>query len=274
MKYLDGIPMLIRTLAQRYFLAMMCETSSPMDVRNLLNQEHRNEAHSRGDKNSDLQCDEDVEVEDDEEIEEDISVGSASPAHPPCSIDTDDSMGGDGMRGETETDLLLDEDLEVDEGSPQASDRLQEEDHDIDDDSSSGVSRTRNLETSPELNKKVPSPKVEPPDPDAPRTPPVAHQANHGALGRALKFSIDNILKPDFGRKMEDDMVGPDSLHDDQPVDLSRVTQGGFKKGTLPALAPLPPREREKERSSGDSTLWPAWVYCTRYSDRPSAGIV
>ncbi|CAO1337998.1 unnamed protein product [Diamesa serratosioi] len=27
-----------------------------------------------------------------------------------------------------------------------------------------------------------------------------------------------------------------------------------------------------QQRSSGSSTVWPAWVYCTRYSDRPSSG--
>lgn len=54
-------------------------------------------------------------------------------------------------------------------------------------------------------------------------TPP----PSDSCLACDLKFSIDNILKPDFGKK-------------------------------APAEAP--------------TLLWPAWVYCTRYSDRPSSG--
>ncbi|XP_014246084.1 segmentation polarity homeobox protein engrailed-like [Cimex lectularius] len=48
---------------------------------------------------------------------------------------------------------------------------------------------------------------------------------------RALKFSIENILRPEFGTK------------------------------STPVV-----REKNEE------TVWPAWVYCTRYSDRPSSG--
>lgn len=31
-------------------------------------------------------------------------------------------------------------------------------------------------------------------------------------------------------------------------------------------------KSEEPKKTEKDSYLWPAWVYCTRYSDRPSAG--
>ncbi|KAK7074677.1 homeobox protein, partial [Halocaridina rubra] len=122
--------------------------------------------------------------------------------------------------------------------------------------------------------KSVSSPKVEPPDPamspGPPRTPPAAHQGNNAIIHRSLKFSIDNILKPDFGRRLKCAETS------EQPVDLSRdPNRDGGKKGPLDptrALAVAPNSLLMKEReNTGGSTLWPAWVYCTRYSDRPSA---
>lgn len=55
-----------------------------------------------------------------------------------------------------------------------------------------------------------------------------------------LKFSIDNILRPEFGGTTRS-----------KPIDLTK--------------------EKEKNDSPPEM-LWPAWVYCTRYSDRPSSG--
>lgn len=124
--------------------------------------------------------------------------------------------------------------------------------------------------------KEVASPKVEPPDPamspGPPRTPPVAHQGNNAALHRSLKFSIDNILKPDFGRRLDTQESS------DQPVDLSQVNNRDGKKGlmdptrSLGAVGQNPNSLLLKDRDGTGTSLWPAWVYCTRYSDRPSAG--
>ncbi|XP_044746787.1 homeobox protein invected-like [Coccinella septempunctata] len=94
---------------------------------------------------------------------------------------------------------------------------------------------------------------------------------NDNATGTSLKFSIDNILKADFGRRITDPInirkskpkkVVPeafeDSLKTPGPVDLSKSDSG------------------EKSGSGSDGSkppmMWPAWVYCTRYSDRPSSG--
>ncbi|XP_064077299.1 homeobox protein engrailed-2b-like isoform X2 [Macrobrachium nipponense] len=170
----------------------------------------------------------------DNDGDDEISVGSHSPL--PRQDDTDDSM------------------IEVDDNTNEE----EEEEEEGDDE------------------KGVASPKVEPPDPamspGPPRTPPAAHQGNNALLHRSLKFSIDNILKPDFGRRLKCVETS------EQPVDLSRdPNREGGKKGGGPldpsrALAVAPNSLLMKEREGTGSTLWPAWVYCTRYSDRPSAG--
>uniref|UniRef100_A0A915PVX4 Homeobox domain-containing protein n=1 Tax=Setaria digitata TaxID=48799 RepID=A0A915PVX4_9BILA len=52
-----------------------------------------------------------------------------------------------------------------------------------------------------------------------------------------LKFSIQNILRPDFGKQQE------------------------------PTLKPC-----ASTTPDSMNTVFPAWIYCTRYSDRPSSG--
>ncbi|XP_049817380.1 homeobox protein invected [Aethina tumida] len=91
---------------------------------------------------------------------------------------------------------------------------------------------------------------------------------NNNENNASLKFSIDNILKADFGRRITDpihirkskpkkvspELSGPDEGKASGPVDLSKSdAPSGDAKGDQPIL-------------------WPAWVYCTRYSDRPSSG--
>ncbi|KAK9892959.1 hypothetical protein WA026_023016 [Henosepilachna vigintioctopunctata] len=94
---------------------------------------------------------------------------------------------------------------------------------------------------------------------------------NENENGTSLKFSIDNILKADFGRRITDPInirkskpkkVVPetfdDSLKPTGPVDLTK-TDGNDKNGST-------------TDGSKPPMMWPAWVYCTRYSDRPSSG--
>ncbi|XP_039298382.1 homeobox protein engrailed-1a-like [Nilaparvata lugens] len=66
----------------------------------------------------------------------------------------------------------------------------------------------------------------------------------------ALSFSIDNILRPEFGT---------------HPVDLT-------KQKSAPVSTPTSKSTPTSQASSPPEMLWPAWVYCTRYSDRPSSG--
>ncbi|XP_050695655.1 homeobox protein engrailed-1-B-like isoform X3 [Eriocheir sinensis] len=159
-----------------------------------------------------------------------------------------------------------DDEISVGSNSPMVTPRRDTDDSliDVDDSGDGGAG-----------DKGAAGPKVEPPDPamspGPPRTPPAAHQANNAPLHRALKFSIDNILKPDFGRRLGDNVESSE-----QPVDLSRVTArdpkdpaGRNQGGAAPNPGGMMVKERE---SSVGGSLWPAWVYCTRYSDRPSAG--
>ncbi|XP_068566023.1 LOW QUALITY PROTEIN: homeobox protein engrailed-2a [Cebidichthys violaceus] len=124
---------------------------------------------------------------------------------------------------------------------------------------------------------------------------------------RVTNFFIDNILRPDFGRKKdggatrEDSSLASREAHDSpdapqtEPVGNTVPAEGTStphtvtvsKKPAIAAEEPLKPRgEREDQCLSSDSDssqassnpppsksmLWPAWVYCTRYSDRPSSG--
>ncbi|XP_045508351.1 homeobox protein invected-like isoform X1 [Colias croceus] len=101
-----------------------------------------------------------------------------------------------------------------------------------------------------------------------------------------LKFSIDNILKADFGRRITD------------PLNKRKTVKARFEgKKDVPVTKPEEARVPEVKPSdkgaidlskvddaasnsassggtpSGDGPMvWPAWVYCTRYSDRPSSG--
>ncbi|XP_046682799.1 homeobox protein engrailed-1a-like isoform X2 [Homalodisca vitripennis] len=72
-----------------------------------------------------------------------------------------------------------------------------------------------------------------------------------------LKFSIDNILRPEFGGGPGYKGT-PTSDSKCAPIDLSKEAETA---STNPAID-----------SQQQPMLWPAWVYCTRYSDRPSSG--
>lgn len=160
-----------------------------------------------------------------------------------------------------------------------------------------------------------------------------------------LKFSIDNILKPGFGRRITDPLLKRSkpskktvnqkaaqqqrNLHKLQlatekhgtPIDLTAMAAGPPLGATTPSASPsfsatspdiasdtnaLPATaascsstlstatassllspggssDQDKVSSTSNSTtassasssspmVWPAWVYCTRYSDRPSSG--
>ncbi|XP_029979031.1 homeobox protein engrailed-2a [Sphaeramia orbicularis] len=124
---------------------------------------------------------------------------------------------------------------------------------------------------------------------------------------RVTNFFIDNILRPDFGRKKdgganrEENSLASRESHSSpaapqtEPVGSTVPAEGtstphtvtGAKKQAIPAEEPLKSRGENGDQclsSDSDSSqassnqavskpmLWPAWVYCTRYSDRPSSG--
>lgn len=151
-----------------------------------------------------------------------------------------------------------------------------------------------------------------------------------------LKFSIDNILKPGFGRRITDPLLkrnksnkksaaaqrasaaaaaaaaaaiaaqlsmSPSSMSSSSPpekhvtpIDLTATTNCGMSSSatntatttTTPSTSslnesPQSPQSANESTDNGSTTttggnksnspmVWPAWVYCTRYSDRPSSG--
>ncbi|TRY99657.1 hypothetical protein DNTS_027983 [Danionella cerebrum] len=121
---------------------------------------------------------------------------------------------------------------------------------------------------------------------------------------RITNFYIDNILRPDFGRRKEgsrreeNNVVerenrcpsAPSSGQSRAPVlgegTSSPHSVSASKKTEITEDASLKSREETGDQClSSDSDcsqsnsaktnkpmLWPAWVYCTRYSDRPSSG--
>ncbi|CAI9579267.1 unnamed protein product [Staurois parvus] len=126
---------------------------------------------------------------------------------------------------------------------------------------------------------------------------------NHQPHGRVTNFFIDNILRPEFGRRKEahnDELyLGRDSVArtgTEPSQHRGTVTEGEGaskaitvtqdKKSEVAMEGALKPRamsgdlslSSDSDSSQASSTnkkqpmLWPAWVYCTRYSDRPSSG--
>lgn len=170
-----------------------------------------------------------------------------------------------------------------------------------------------------------------------------ANNATNNVSMRALKFSIDNILKPDFGRQTASiynnvnvkkvstgggllPMRSSKGLHDTStitsstskknsvsssnnrkhcisvekvgsksrsngcalPMDLSKMvspvcssadgreSSSAAREGSVPAVgsqtAAVTGGSSTGSQPASSQLLWPAWVYCTRYSDRPSSG--
>ncbi|KAM8850480.1 homeobox protein engrailed-2b-like [Spinachia spinachia] len=135
---------------------------------------------------------------------------------------------------------------------------------------------------------------------------PPSNQQSH----RITNFYIDNILRPDFGRKRKKgtgDRPGGIIRRDEQTGRKSSKTrnrqpgaargQGGEEDTAESEEQHAETEARRSDMIAGDGPvkgrggagdhcrspeagpgptskpmLWPAWVYCTRYSDRPSAG--
>ncbi|XP_062551523.1 homeobox protein invected-like [Armigeres subalbatus] len=132
-----------------------------------------------------------------------------------------------------------------------------------------------------------------------------------------LKFSIDNILKADFGRRITDPLKRSGKNFAKKPsalgekptaMDLTAIIANGSASNSASSSVasrslsssasgselevPTSPSSTggkttaeasntggsssgsggSSSSSSGGPMVWPAWVYCTRYSDRPSSG--
>lgn len=117
---------------------------------------------------------------------------------------------------------------------------------------------------------------------------------------QTLKYSITNILKPDFGKTAVQKTKSPpkitfkpyESCEESKNVKpfsvaplgslcqtVSQIGSSVTKKTTEQIPRPKSPvklaKSEDTNKKDGEGkvpTLWPAWVYCTRYSDRPSSG--
>ena len=129
------------------------------------------------------------------------------------------------------------------------------------------------------------------------------HQSNNTSNGQNLLFSIQKILQPDFGRgaisKSKKDKISFKPYEDDNDSHLSKaqIPPLGSLCQTVSLLGQSAqnvlnytniessiPKKTIDVKTADDSsllktsdetklpTVWPAWVYCTRYSDRPSSG--
>lgn len=157
------------------------------------------------------------------------------------------------------------------------------------------------------------NPSVNPPSPQN-SDPNISNESAASINQESLKFSIDNILKADFGRSKILDPItirkskppcrrtsaeklsGLAALHVGEKLSSFpgeyRLQEKARTLSTSPGIlksdgcgndgekgpVDLSPKgdgacDSKGERGKdGQPILWPAWVYCTRYSDRPSSG--
>uniref|UniRef100_A0A3B4YRN7 Homeobox protein engrailed-like n=1 Tax=Seriola lalandi dorsalis TaxID=1841481 RepID=A0A3B4YRN7_SERLL len=134
---------------------------------------------------------------------------------------------------------------------------------------------------------------------------PPGNQQSH----RITNFYIDNILRPDFGRKRKDGTLVRDRdglgviLRREELTGRKAPKTGNPQQGGAGGEVEEEEEDEEEEEEEEDTgasddqhpdpearrpdlrvgdaasaapgakpMLWPAWVYCTRYSDRPSSG--
>uniref|UniRef100_A0A672T3V5 Engrailed homeobox 1b n=1 Tax=Sinocyclocheilus grahami TaxID=75366 RepID=A0A672T3V5_SINGR len=132
--------------------------------------------------------------------------------------------------------------------------------------------------------------------PSLPSPPLLPLQAAHHTH-RTTNFFIDNILRPDFGCKRErcpavpstpcpDSSCSTDSVSSSASSTVSspasrrhskaaEADRGNAAKSgvvSAPSVALNSPGEAPSPSKGTRELMWPAWVYCTRYSDRPSSG--
>lgn len=118
---------------------------------------------------------------------------------------------------------------------------------------------------------------------------------------RITNFYIDNILRPDFGGKRKVKTLERDGESLRMTREKEELRGRKSPKSSIPHQGGAGGEKEEKdsnaaehERDAADAAvegsrarclsaqddsppgskpmLWPAWVYCTRYSDRPSSG--
>lgn len=76
---------------------------------------------------------------------------------------------------------------------------------------------------------------------------------------RLTNFFIEEILKPDFGKH---------KILRNIPVSCINTE----RRSVSPSPSQSPTHSPTNGGKDEVALKWPAWVYCTRYSDRPSSG--
>uniref|UniRef100_A0A8C5PVU8 Homeobox protein engrailed-like n=1 Tax=Leptobrachium leishanense TaxID=445787 RepID=A0A8C5PVU8_9ANUR len=108
-----------------------------------------------------------------------------------------------------------------------------------------------------------------PSEPDPEVSPPHLHPG--APPHRTTNFFIDNILRPDFGcRKEPPGRENVNPLHPISSPDSDSQSDTSKSSDANPALLLVGSPGATARKN--DPMVWPAWVYCTRYSDRPSSG--
>uniref|UniRef100_A0A3P8ULD7 Homeobox protein engrailed-like n=1 Tax=Cynoglossus semilaevis TaxID=244447 RepID=A0A3P8ULD7_CYNSE len=97
---------------------------------------------------------------------------------------------------------------------------------------------------------------------------------------RVTNFFIDNILRPDFGKRKDGSASRDEGSLASRESHNSPATapQSEAVGSTVPSGEQCLSTDSDSSQASSNPQkssqplLWPAWVYCTRYSDRPSSG--
>ncbi|XP_070536857.1 homeobox protein engrailed-1-B-like isoform X2 [Ptychodera flava] len=91
-------------------------------------------------------------------------------------------------------------------------------------------------------------------------------------------FSIETILRPDFGRKtvqLTNTHQVDSAFQPTRAYQAASPRQNSHDNSTNRKTVNSENNQKDSDKKKIDeqkSLLWPAWVYCTRYSDRPSSG--
>uniref|UniRef100_A0A3B3WRG7 Homeobox protein engrailed-like n=1 Tax=Poecilia mexicana TaxID=48701 RepID=A0A3B3WRG7_9TELE len=113
---------------------------------------------------------------------------------------------------------------------------------------------------------------------------PLLQQPGIQQSNLVTNFYIDNILRPDFGRKRKKSTLcvrGGDGLEERSEVSGRKASKTDSKRGRTGGREDNLGKSDHQHSSEAPAApaapaakpmLWPAWVYCTRYSDRPSSG--
>lgn len=112
-------------------------------------------------------------------------------------------------------------------------------------------------------------------------------------LRRSVPFSIDAILRPEFGQRLSPPttvsppILSPNSMESVAVKNEPRSPSPPTSESPVDLSGPKTPQSSKSDNIEGCTTdadcppgmvrgpngqLWPAWVFCTRYSDRPSSG--